>query len=279
VTGDGRTALITNYGDRSNAGRSLTVVDVPSASVRTTIDLPLYERPHGIAILPGDSLAVVTSETQAVVVLVHIDSGEIQGTIPTRGRTSHMLGADATGRRVFTTNIVDGTISELDPRSGTFVRTIAVAPVIEGLTVSPDGRHVWVGSNRERTVSVVDVARGIVIDTLTDFGFPYRMGITPDGRTAVLVDPARAEIRIVDTATRRERTRVRVPATGIVPGAEFPDSSSPEGIAMGRGSRFAYVSLQGRNEAAAIDLTSGEIAATYPTGTWPDGIGYSPIGR
>ena len=60
---------------------------------------------------------------------------------------------DASGRRIFTTNIVDGTLSEIDPGGSRFVRTIEVAPMIEGLTITPDGSQIWVGSNEARTVS------------------------------------------------------------------------------------------------------------------------------
>jgi len=279
VTADGRTAVITNYGDRSGPGRTLTVIDVPSASVRETIDLSVYERPHGVAILAGDTLVAVTAERQGVVVIVDLRTGEVVGDIPTNGQASHMLTMDASGRRIFTTNIVDGTLSEIDPGGSRFVRTIEVAPMIEGLTITPDGSQVWVGSNEARTVSVVDAVSGEILETFVGFGFPYRMGVTPDNRLAVLVDPAKSEIRVVDVASREEIGRIAVPSDGVVGGAEFPGSASPEGIAMGRGSRYAYVSLQGRNEAAAIDLTTLEIVATYPTGTWPDGIGYSPHRR
>ena len=279
VTEDGHWAVITNYGDRGATGRSLTVIDLTTVTVARTIAMEIYDRPHGVAILPGDSLAAVTSEVQGVVVLVQFHRGEIVAAIPTEGATSHMLAADALGRRIFTTNIRDGTISELDPVERIHVRTLHVAPIVEGLTVSPDGSQVWVGSNQARTVSVVDTGTGRVIDVLEGFGFPYRMAITPDGRTVVLVDPGNGEIRIVDTQTRDERHRIHVPGEGTVESAEFPGSASPEGIAMSRDGRHAYVSLQGRNQVAAIDVPTGTIVAIWDTGVWPDGIGFSPYAR
>jgi DNA-binding beta-propeller fold protein YncE len=86
-------------------------------------------------------------------------------------------------------------------------------------------------------------------------------------------------IRIVDVASREERHRIVVPKDGVLPSAEIPDSPAPEGIALSRDNRMAYVSLQGRNQAAAIDLRSGSIVAVFDTGAWPDGIGYSPLTR
>ena len=147
------------------------------------------------------------------------------------------------------------------------------------ITVNPDGALVWIGSNREKTVSVFDPESGTIVATLDGFGFPYRMAVTPDSRTAVLSDPASGEIRIVDVATREERHRIAVPKDGVLPSAEIPESPAPEGIALSRDNRMAYVSLQGKNQAAAVDLESGSIVAVFATGGWPDGIGYSPLTR
>jgi len=279
VTGDGRYAVITNYGDRSTRGNSLTILDLEAVAVARTIDLGLYERPHGVAVLPGDSLAAVTSEVNESVVLVQIHTGEIVASIPTNARASHMLAMDAKGERIYTTNIVEGSITEIDVAAREPVRTMEIAPYVEGIAVNPDGALLWIGSNQDKTVNVFDPELGKIVATLEGFGFPYRMAVTPDSRTAVLSDPASGEIRIIDVATRAERHRVVVPKEGVLDSAEIPDSPAPEGIALSRDNRLAYVSLQGKNQAAAVDLETGVITAVFPTGGWPDGIGYSPIRR
>src|SRR5512138_1725597 len=51
---DGRWALVSNYGVRGKPGNTLTVIDVGKLSVARTIDLHEYQRPHGMAFLPGD---------------------------------------------------------------------------------------------------------------------------------------------------------------------------------------------------------------------------------
>ncbi len=279
VTADGRRAVITNYGDRNGPGNSLTIIDLEAVTVINTIDLGVYQRPHGVAVLPDRDVAIVTSEVAQQVVLVDLDSGEILSTIPTEGRASHMLAMTGDGSRVYTTNIVDGTITEIDLVQQAPLRKIPIADYVEGIAVNPDGSLVWVGSNRDKTVSVFDPSTGTIVATLVGFGFPYRMAVTPDGRTVVLSDPAAGEVRIVDAATREERHRIAVPREGVLPTAEIPDSPAPEGIALSADNRTAYVSLQGRNQAAAIDLDSGTITAIYDTGGWPDGIGWSPLTR
>src|SRR5471032_3058704 len=53
---DGRWAVVTNYGVRGKPGSTITVIDVDRAAVARTIDLHDYQRPHGAAFLPGDTM-------------------------------------------------------------------------------------------------------------------------------------------------------------------------------------------------------------------------------
>jgi DNA-binding beta-propeller fold protein YncE len=190
-----------------------------------------------------------------------------------------MLALTADGARVFTGNIPEATASAIDVRGRDSTRLMPVAGAPEGIAVTPDGRGVWVGSNRDSVVLVLDAARGAVTDTLRGFGMPYRIAISPDGRLAVVTDPVKAQVRVFAVADRRERHTITVPADSLVPTAEVPGSPSPEGVAISGDSRWAFVTLQGRNRVATIDLERGAIVAYAPTGVWSDGIGWSPLVR
>ena len=87
----------------------------------------------------------------------------------------------------------------------------------------------------------------------------------------------KAEVRIVTVADRKERFVVAFPGDSLVATAERPGSPSPEGVAVSRDSRWAFVTLQGRNRVVTIDLQRGKLTDFAITGTWPDGVGYSPI--
>ncbi len=279
VSHDGRWAVVSNYGVRGAPGQTLTVIDVDQARVTRIIDLGSYQRPHGMSFLAGDSLLAVTSEVRKVVLLVRFATGEVADTIPTQRPVSHMIALAPNDRRLFTTNIPDGSITEIDPIARVSRRVIPVAKAVEGITITPDGKQVWVGSNGDSVVVVVDAERGQPIDTLGGFGMPYRLGATPDGRRVVVADPVRGEIRIFDARTRRLEHLITVPRDGIVATAEVPGSPSPEGVTVSRDGAFAYVTLQGRNQVAAVNLATGKITGTAPVGTWPDGIAYSQRGR
>ena len=279
VSHDGRWAVVSNYGVRGAPGSSLTVIDVPAAIVARTIDLGDFTRPHGSAFLPGDSLFVVTSEASKAIVVVDFKDGTVAGSIPTNHPASHMLALTADGTRIYTTNVADGTVSEVDVPGRKFVREFNVAPAVEGIAVTPNGDQVWVGSNQAKTTTVLDARVNGPVRTISGFGMPYRLAITPDSRTVVITDPPNAVVRIVDRATGTDRATVRIPAEGVTDKAEFPGSPSPEGVVISRDGRTAFVALQGSSRVAVIDIATGTVVAYMPTGAGPDGIGYSPFGR
>ena len=234
VAASGEWAVVANYGGQE-PGSSLTVIDLVLHSVRRTIDLGEYRRPHGIVVLPGDSLVAVTVE-------------------------AHMVAVTADGRRGFTANIGSNSITEIDLTSGVSVRSLEVAPRTEGVGVTPDGREVWVGSNTDHTVTVVDAQNWTVIDTLPAAGLPYRVAISNDGSTALVPAPMAGVVRVFDVESREERKAI-----------SFGDGQ-PVGTAISPDGAYAFVSLQGTDEAAMVDLRTLEEVRRFKTGAGPDGI-------
>jgi len=277
TTHDGRFAVVSNYGTRERPGNSITVIDLTRLAVARTIDLGEYRRPHGMAFFPGDTLLAVTSEVSKAVLLVDFRDGKVVGTVPTGQRASHMLAMSSSGAELFTANIADHSISRLDVRNRATRTIIPVAKQPEGIAIAPDGKYVWVGSNHDSVVVVVDTDAGRIVDTLRGFGMPYRMALSRDGRSAIVTDPVRGEIRIFDATSRRQRSLIVVPRDSIVATAEVPGSPSPEGVTTSLDGRWAFVTLQGRNLVAMIDLERGAIAGYAPTGSWSDGIAYSVL--
>jgi DNA-binding beta-propeller fold protein YncE len=260
MTADGRIAVAANYGAQLP---SLTVIDVPGRAVLRTIDLGEYRRPHGMQFLPGDSLLAVTSETTGNVVLVRIADGTVARAIGTTQRGSHMLALPVDGGRVYTGNIGDNTVSEMDVATGELLRTFAVPPQPEAINVTPDGREVWVGSNATGKVSVVDPATGAVTTAAEGFGWPYRVCFTPDGATVIIPDLRNNLVRFFDRASRREVARL-----------ELPDAQ-PQGIIAPPGTGMAFLSLSAEDRVAVIDLATRKVTRYLPAGDGPDGLAYT----
>lgn len=279
ISRDGRWALVTNYGTRDAPGNTITVIDVDARAVARTIELSEIRRPHGMVFLPGDSVVAVTAEMNRAVAMVDFRTGKTLRSLPTSGRAPHIVASSSDGRRLVAGNIGDGTIAVLSPMTNDTARIVKVGRQPEGVAITPDGARAWAGSNQDSIVVVVSLDRGQPIDTIRGFGLPYRLAVSPDGKTVVVTDPVKATVRVFDESTRRQRWSIAISADSLVATAEVKGSASPEGVAISRDSRWAYVTLQGRNRAIAIDLERGVIASRGVTGVWSDGIGFSPRGR
>jgi DNA-binding beta-propeller fold protein YncE len=262
LTGDGALAIVTDYGARQGGG-TLTVIDVPGMRVARTINLGQYTRPHGIAVLPGDSLVAVTSESTQNVVIVNVRAGTVRSAIPTEHAGSHMVAVTADGSRFYTGDIGSNTVSELDPQTGRRTQSWDVPSQPEAINVTPDGSEVWVGSNAEGKVSVLDPRTGEIRTAAEEVGWPYRILFTPDQQTVLLPDLRREELRFIDRRSHRELGRMR-----------FTDAG-PQGITLTPDGRYAFQSLSQQQRVAVIDVANRRVLGHLPTGAGPDGVVYT----
>jgi DNA-binding beta-propeller fold protein YncE len=262
VSTDGSTAVVTDYGARAG-GNTLTVIDVPGLAVARTIDLGEHRRPHGIAFMPGDEVVAVTTEQSRHVVLVNVETGEIVSELPTEGDVSHMLAIPGSADLIYTSDIRDATVTEIEVARGASVRKFKVPVTPEAVGVTPDGSEVWVGSNDLGVVSVVDTGSGEVTQALEGFGWPYRIVFSEDGQTALLPDLRGNELRIVDVESRSETARV-----------SFPDAG-PQSVVFSADGKYVFQTLSLQDRVAVIELESGAVIGYLPAGSRPDGVAHT----
>lgn len=262
LTSDGALAIVTDYG-AGQGGSTLTVIDVPAQRIAHTIDLGQYTRPHGIAVLPGDSLVAVTSESTQNVVIVNIRQGAVRSAIPTGHAGSHMVAVTADGSKFYTGDIGSNTVSELDPRAGRRTQSWPVPTQPEAINVTPDGSEVWVGSNAEGKVSVLNPRTGELRTAAEEVGWPYRILFTPDQRIVLLPDLRREELRFIERGSHRELGRMSF--TG----------AAPQGITLTPDGRYAFQSLSQQQRVAVIDIANRRVLGHLPTGVGPDGVAYT----
>ena len=259
VSPDAKLAVVTDYA----GGNSLTVIDIAGRRVVRTVDLEDYPRPHGIAFMPDGDTVVVTSEATDQIVFVRISDGAVVGSIETGGAGSHMLAITANGSRVFTSNIQSDTVSELDVASGKQVRAYPTPKQPEAIAVTADGSEIWVGSNAEGSLSVIRTDDATIETIAEGFGWPYRILISRDGRLVLVPDLKRNVLRMFDRTNRVELASV-----------ELADAA-PQGLVFHPEERWLFVSLNGQNQVAVIDLSRSAIVRHIDTGPRPDGIGYA----
>lgn len=261
INDDTSTAVVTNY----NGGDSLTVFDIAAAKATSTISLSSYPYPHGVLYLQGTSHVAVSAEGADAVVIVDIASGKIEKAINTQQKGSHMVALPKSAERVYTTNMRDNTVSELDIKTGTLVRTITTSATPEAITVNKAGTELWVGSNEKGLVTVFDLLTGKAVKQWQGFQFPYRILLTRDEHYAVIPDYKNNTLDIIDV---KSKTRIQQ--------LKF-DHLGPKGVAFHPNDRTLFLSAYSQNKVLAIDIPSGKVLFELATGDGPDGIGYSSI--
>jgi YVTN family beta-propeller protein len=283
VSPDGRWAVVSIYGDGAAAGSSLSVIDLAASPpmVSRTIDMGPYTRPYGVAFVVGAAKLAVTSETTQRLAIVDFATGRIDTALATNARGSHMVSVRRDGRRAWTANIQDGTVTEFDLDLRHTGRTFPGASMNEGIAASPGGSQVWVGSNDQHVVTVLDAASTNKVATIEGIGSAHRIGISRSGRVAVVNDPTSNRIWLYEPPTRRRLAELDLSkvsgirsATGTPPGQE---GAAPEGVAFDPIADFAYVTLHATKQVVAVDLGQLKVTGVGSVGAGPDGVAFSPM--
>lgn len=261
ITSDGRWAIGTDYA----GGNSLTVFDVPAQRVVRTIDLSDYTRPHGIVFLPGEEQVLVTSEGSRNLVVVDIQAGSIESVISTEQHSSHMVAISSDGAKAFTVNGSSNSVSVVDMQSLSLDSEYPVPDRPEAIQTNKDGTEIWVGSNDNEVVTVLSAATGEQLAQWDGFSWPYRVLLTRDERMAIMPDLGNESLRFFDAQAKEEIARLDLTGT------------RPQGVVLHPDDRTLFLSLSGTDQVMVIDIETRETLGFYPTGSAPDGIGYSPL--
>lgn len=263
VSPDGKTAVVTGYGDREHMGSTLIVIDIPTASLVKTVSTGEYTRPHGAAFLDNDTV-IVTSETTKKLVVVILKTGKVERTMATDQPLSHLLTLPKDRKTVYAASIPVGIVTKFDAATGKRLGEATVGKGSEGVGVSPDGRWVVTANRTDQTLSVVDAEKMRATETLPAKGLPYRVAFTPDSGRFVVPNPGTGGLMVFDLH------HLDAPQTILTDGA-------PGGVAIHPDGRYAFVTLLDKAAVAVVDLKERKVVATLPVESSPDGVAYSPV--
>jgi YVTN family beta-propeller protein len=283
VSPDGKIAVIANYGNQQQPGKTLTVIDLLAKKPLKTIDLGEYRRPHGIMWLRGDEI-VVTAEGNKALVLVDVNKGTVSAAIVTEQNVSHMVVVAPRSGRAFVANIGSGSVTAIDLKTRRKLSDIATGAGAEGIDISPDQKEVWVTNRAANTVSVIDVESLKVTATLESKDFPIRVKFAPGGKHALVSNARSGDVSVFDVATRKEVKRVPMElkaAEGSTSGQrlfgnQFGQSPVPVGILVAPKLSQAFIANTNADIVTVIDLKTWQIVGRLTAGKEPDGLGYSP---
>ena len=155
-------------------------------------------------------------------------------------------------------NSGDASISLLDTATGSETKRIPVLREPHHLVLSPNGRELLVGDTGGNEMLFLNPATGEIMHRMA-MADPYQIGFSPDGRWLTVTGLARNQVDVYTAATMQLAHR-------------FPLGTMPSHLAYSPDSSMVYVTLQGTDKVAALDLKRMAVLWTAEVGKTPAGI-------
>jgi DNA-binding beta-propeller fold protein YncE len=158
----------------------------------------------------------------------------------------------------FIINSGGASISLVDMSSQKELRRVPVLREPHHVALSPDGKSLLVGDTVGNEVLFLDPATA-ALQKRVPVADPYQLGFSPNGRFLVVNGLARNQVDVYDAADIRLLKR-------------FPIASMPSHMDFAPDSSRVFVSLQGTDSMAAIDLNKLALLWAAKVGKTPAGV-------
>lgn len=188
-----------------------------------------------------------------------------------------------------------------------------------GLSVTPDGKHLYVAENLTNKVAVIDLGAKQVITKIEVGEYPYDCLVAPDGKRVYVSNWGSRNVGVIDTASHKvigtiatgdhpndleitrngktlyvanansnsvsvigttEMKEIEAISTALHP--KSPIGSTPNALALAPDERTLYVANADNNNVAVIDVAvrrKSEVEGFIPTGWYPASVRVSKDGK
>src|SRR6202140_375608 len=159
------------HGRNPNPGHVLHVIDLLKRKVAADIDLSPYSTPHTVR-LGADGLIYITCENSAKVAVIDPKTHKMIDAIDSGSTNGHRLCIPNDGKRLYTDNEDDATVSVIDVPNRKLLGKIKTPQALAGIAVSNDGKTVVAVSDEAPVIFLIDTAAGQVTREVPLEGVP-----------------------------------------------------------------------------------------------------------
>jgi len=271
VSPDGRTAYVSNFGPYGicppgdtmckTPGNTITVLDLATRTVKATYDYGTNRGQHGSDISRDGKYVWVTSETPQSLLELDAATGKIVHQWMTNQQRSHLMVVTPDEKKFYVTNTISGSVTVITRATGA-AKVIPIGKGAEAITISPNGREVWVGMPVDNKIAIISTAKDEIVATIESGGKqPQRLRFTPNGKDVWVSHVAADKLTVIDATSRKIVANVSV-------------GKRPQGIVFSPDGRRGFFALSGANQVAVIDVHDRSLVQNFETGLDPDGIGF-----
>jgi len=248
------------HGRNPNPGHLLCIIDLKRRAHVGDIDLRPYMAPHTLKLGP-DGLIYITCENSAVVAVIDRSSHKVVDAIDSGSTNAHRLIISPDGRRLYTENEEDGSVSVIDVPKRKLLRQITTPRALAGIAISADGRTVVAVDDEQPTLFLIDVEGEGVVDSVRLQGVPEAAQIarySPDNSIIGVTSLKSDTVSLIDPSFRQQ-VAIKV-------------GSQPMDMAF-RGDEL-FVACQGDGSVHVIDIPARRAKGSFHAGTGCESLGF-----
>jgi YVTN family beta-propeller protein len=248
------------HGRNPNPGHLLCIIDLEKRAHVGDIDLRPYIAPHTLKLGP-DGLVYITCENSAVVAVIDRSTHKVVDAIESGSTNGHRVIISPDGRRLYTENEEDGTVSVIDVPKRKLLRKIATPRALAGIAISADGRTVVAVDDVEPTLFLIDAESERVAHTVRLEGVPEAAQIarySPDFSMIGVTSLKSDTVSLIDPSFRKQ-VAIKV-------------GSQPMDMAF-RGDEL-FVACQGDGSVHVVDIPAQRVKRSFHAGTGCESLGF-----
>ncbi len=248
------------HGRNPNPQHLLCVFDLHARAHVATIDLAPYVAPHTLKLGP-DGLIYITCENSAVVAMIDPANNTVVGAIDSGSTNGHRLIIAPDGRRLYTENEEDGTVSVIDLPARKLLGKIKTPRPLAGIAISADGRTVVAVDDAQPTLFLIDTQAGNVRDEVVLKDVPKAAQIAryaPDNSLIGVTSLNSNTVSLIDPSFRQQ--------TAIAVGSQPMD--------MAFHGDELFVACQGDGSVHVVNIPNRRHKASFQAGTGCESLGF-----
>jgi YVTN family beta-propeller protein len=211
--------------------------------------------------LGADRLIYITCENSAKIAVIDPKTNKMIDAIDSGSTNGHRLAIAPDGRRLYTDNEEDATVSVIDVPNRKLLGKIKTPQALAGIAVSGDGRTVVAVSDEAPVIFAIDTAAGQVAREVRLEGVPKAAQIarySPDGKMVVVSSLNSNMLSLMDASFGNQTA--------------IPVGDQPMDFAF-RGDEL-FVGCQGDGSMHVIDIPGRKHKQSFKAGTGCESVGF-----
>ena len=269
ISPDHKTAYVPIYGDgvygrNPYPGHEIAIIDLTSHKLAGTIDISPYIAPHGIQI-DRSGFIYVTCDLSRKLLVSDPKARVVKDAIDTEG-TGHWVAVLPDGSKAYVANKNDKLfISVIDLKARKIVSRVPAPKGSQGITASPDGKHVLVADNGDPELIVIDTATDTVAGRIRLEGnqkASFKPKYSPDGQKILVCNLSEALVNVISASDMHGKQQV------------FKVGKDPMGFGFSADGKTALVANHGDGTVSVVDLKEGRVVDTFKAGTGIESLSY-----